>query len=197
MRRSRQVSRWGSTDVDTLRRLVHAIEALNEWTGRLVAWLTLGCVATCFAVVVLRYAFGVGYPWMQELYVWQHAIVFMVGAGYTMLHRGHVNVDVVYGRLGERGRAWLDVFGTLLFLFPWLAVLAVTSAPFVLASWRIRETSNTSDGMPAVYLLKSVIWVFCLLLFLQGLVVLVRRVALLAGRPLPDPEYGKVTDERP
>ncbi|HET9692773.1 MAG TPA: TRAP transporter small permease subunit, partial [Steroidobacteraceae bacterium] len=78
-----------------LRRFVHAVDALNEWIGRGVAWLTLGCVLTCFAVVVLRYAFDVGYPWLQELYVWQHATVFMVGAGYTMLHRGHVNVDLV------------------------------------------------------------------------------------------------------
>ena len=98
---------------------------------------------TCFTVVLLRYAFNIGYPWMQELYVWQHAIVFMAGAGYTMLHRGHVNVDVMYGRLGERGKAWVDILGTLFFLFPWLAILAVTSAPFVLSSWQIRESSGT------------------------------------------------------
>jgi len=172
--------------VDAARRLVEALEAVNEWTGRLVAWLTLGCVLTCFTVVLLRYVFDVGHPWMQELYVWQHAAVFMAGAGYTMLHRGHVNVDLLYGRLGPRGRAWVDVLGTLFFLFPWLGVLAVTSAPFVLASWDIRETSNTPDGMPAVYLLKSLLWVFCGLLFLQGVALLVRRVALLAGHPLPE-----------
>lgn len=182
--------------MDAARRFVQALEAVNEWTGRVAAWLTLGCVITCFAVVVLRYAFNLGYPWMQELYVWQHAAVFMIGAGYTMLHRGHVNVDLVYGRLGARGRAWIDVLGTLFFLFPWLVVLAVTSAPFVLASWHIRETSSTPDGMPAVYLLKSVLWVFCGLVFLQGLALLVRRVAFLAGRPLPDPEGPKVTDEQ-
>ena len=176
--------------------LVRAIDALNEWVGRGVAWLTLGCVLTCFAVVVLRYAFDTGYPWLQELYVWQHATVFMAGAGYTMLHRGHVNADVVYGRLSARGRAWVDVLGTLLFLFPWLAVLALTSAPFVLSSWAIRETSSTSDGMPAVYLLKSVLWMFCALLFLQGLALLVRRALFLAGQPMADHDEDKVTDER-
>ena len=175
---------------------VRAIDALNEWLGRGVAWLTLGCVLTCFTVVVLRYAFDTGYPWLQELYVWQHATVFMVGAGYTMLHRGHVNVDVVYGRLSDRGRAWVDVLGTLLFLFPWLAVLALTSAPFVLSSWAISETSSTSDGMPAVYLLKSVLWIFCALLFLQGLALLVRRALFLAGHPMADHDEDKVTDER-
>ena len=86
--------------MDALRNFVSAVDAINDWVGRAVAWLTLGCVLTCFAVVVLRYGFDMGFPWMQELYVWQHAAVFMAGAGYTFLHRGHVNVDVLYGRLG-------------------------------------------------------------------------------------------------
>jgi TRAP-type mannitol/chloroaromatic compound transport system permease small subunit len=118
---------------------IRGVDALNDWIGRTVAWLTLGCVLTCFAVVVLRYAFNLGFPWLQELYVWQHAAVFMAGAGYTMLHRGHVNVDVLYGKASPRGRAWIDIAGTLVFLFPWLAVVAITSAPFVLSSWSIRE----------------------------------------------------------
>jgi TRAP-type mannitol/chloroaromatic compound transport system permease small subunit len=153
-------------------------------------------VLTCFAVVVLRYGFNLGFPWLQELYVWQHAVVFMAGAGYTLLHRGHVNVDVMYGRLGPRGQAWIDILGTLLFLFPWLAVLAWTSAPFVLESWRIREASATADGMPGLYLLKSMLWVMCGLLLLQGLALLVRRGLFLAGRPLADHDEDKVTDER-
>jgi TRAP-type mannitol/chloroaromatic compound transport system permease small subunit len=186
----------GDASLSALPRLVRTIDAINEWTGRAVAWLTLGCVLTCFAVVVLRYFFNTGYPWLQELYVWQHATVFMVGAGYTFLHRGHVNVDVVYGKMSLRRRAWVDVFGTLFFLFPWLAILAVTSAPFVLSSWAIREGSSTADGMPAVYLLKSVLWVFCGLMFLQGLALLVRRSLFLAGRPMHDHDEDPVTDER-
>jgi TRAP-type mannitol/chloroaromatic compound transport system permease small subunit len=176
--------------------LVRGIDALNEWIGRSVAWLTAGCVLTCFAVVVLRYAFGVGFPWLQELYVWQHATVFMAGAGYTMLHRGHVNVDLLYGRLTERGRAWVDILGTLLFLFPWLAVLAATSGPFVAASWRVGESSSTTDGMPATYLLKSLLLVFCVLLFLQGLALIARRGLYLCGHELADHEHVRVSDER-
>ena len=182
-----------------MRALVHfvkGVDACNEWVGRTVAWLTLGCVLTCFAVVLLRYAFNIGYPWMQELYVWQHAIVFMAGAGYTMLHRGHVNVDVMYGRLDARGKAWVDILGTLFFLFPWLAILAVTSAPFVLSSWQIRESSATAQGMPGLFLLKSLLWVLCALLFVQGLALIVRRALLLAGHPIVDHDEDKVTDER-
>lgn len=182
--------------MNLLPRFVRGVDALNDWIGRSVAWLTAGCVLTCFAVVVLRYGFNLGFPWLQELYVWQHAVVFMAGAGYTLLHRGHVNVDVMYGRLGPRGQAWIDILGTLVFLFPWLAVLAWTSAPFVLESWRIREASATADGMPGLYLLKSMLWVMCGLLFLQGLALLARRGLFLAGRPLADHDEDQVTDER-
>jgi TRAP-type mannitol/chloroaromatic compound transport system permease small subunit len=164
-----------------LRSFARGVDAVNDWIGRTVAWLTLGCVLTCFAVVVLRYAFGIGYPWMQELYVWQHATVFMAGAGFTMLNRGHVNVDVLYGGMSERGKAWVDILGTLVFLMPWLAVVAWVSAPFVQASWAVREASGTANGMPALYALKSLLWVFCAVLFLQGLALIARRGLFLAG----------------
>lgn len=165
---------------------IRGVDALNDWIGRTVSWLTLGCVLTCFAVVVLRYAFDVGFPWLQEFYVWQHAAVFMAGAGYTLLHRGHVSVDVLYGKASPRRRAWIDIGGTLVFLFPWLAVVATASAPFVLSSWSIREASSTAGGMPAVYLLKSLLWVFCALLFVQGLALIARRALFLAGQALPE-----------
>ena len=94
--------------------------------------------------------------------------------------------------MAARGRAWVDILGTLVFLFPWLAVVAITSAPFVTSSWSIREASNTANGMPAVYLVKSLLWVFCALLFVQGLALIARRGLYLAGH---DDE--RVTDERP
>lgn len=178
-----------------LQAFVHTIDSMNDWIGRTAAWLTLGCVLTCFTVVLLRYAFDIGYPWMQELYVWQHAAVFMAGAGYTFLHRGHVNVDVLYGSMSERRRAWVDILGTLAFLFPWLAIIAVTSAPFVLSSWAVREASATANGMPALYLLKSLLWVFCALVFVQGLSLIVRRGLFLAGHPIADRDEDRVTNE--
>lgn len=176
---------------------IRGVDALNDWVGRTVSWLTLGCVLTCFAVVVLRYLFNLGFPWLQELYVWQHAAVFMAGAGYTMLHRGHVSVDVLYGKASARGRAWIDIAGTLVFLFPWLAVIAAAAAPFVLSSWSIREASSTAGGMPAVYLLKSLLWVFCALLFLQGLALIARRALFLAGHALSESDTAGGASGRP
>jgi TRAP-type mannitol/chloroaromatic compound transport system permease small subunit len=133
---------------------------------------------------------------MQELYVWQHAVVFMAGAGFTFLHRGHVNVDVLYGGLPPRRQAWIDILGTLFFLFPWLIVVWTAAWPFVMAAWRVREASATADGMPAMYLLKSLLLVFCVLVFVQGLALVARRTLFLAGRPIVDHDEDKVTDER-
>jgi len=174
-----------------LTRFVRTVDAANDWLGRIVSWLTLGAVLVCFLVVVLRYVFSIGYPWMQELYVWQHACVFMLGAGYTMLHRGHVNVDIFYGRWSPRTQAWVDIVCVLVFLFPWLIVLGFASRHFILASWAIREASEQADGLPGLYLFKTVIWIFCALLFLQGLALIGRRTLFLAGRPLEPVEDGE------
>ena len=167
-----------------LEQFVRGADAINRRIGQLVAWLTLGCVLTCFTVVVLRYAFNMGYTWLQELYVWQHAFAFMIGAGYTFLIRGHVSVDVLYTKMSARRKAWVDIMGTVVFLLPWLVVLAYTSAPLLLSSWFIGEGSAQPGGMPAVYLLKSVIWVFCAVVGLQGLALIARRILFLRGHDI-------------
>ncbi len=164
-----------------LRVFVAAVDGMNEAIGRAVAWLTLGTVLVCFAVVVLRYGFGIGFIWLQELYVWQHALVFMLGAGYTLLHNGHVRVDLFYGSAPARRRAWMDIVGTVVFLIPWLLVLAVESSSFILNSWAIREGSSQAGGLPGAYLMKTGVWAFCLLVGLQGLSLMARRVLFLAG----------------
>ncbi|ACI98879.1 TRAP transporter small permease subunit [Rhodospirillum centenum] len=176
--------------MDRLRGFVAAVDALNRMLGEALSWLTLGTVLVCFAVVVLRYGFGIGFVWMQELYVWQHALVFMLGAGYTLLHNGHVRVDVFYGRAGGRRRAWIDITGTLVFLLPWLAVLAWESAPFIGQSWTIREASQQTGGLPGYFLLKSAVWAFCLLLGLQGVALIARRALYLAGDARYTPHAG-------
>ena len=171
-----------------LETFVTAADAINEWIGRAIAWLTVGCVLTCFLVVALRYGFSIGFPWMQELYVWQHAVVFMAGAGFTFLHGGHVNVDIAYTRFSPRTKAWVDILGTCLFLLPWMAVLAWTSSQFILSSWDILEPSSQTNGMPGFFILKSMIWVFCGVLTLQGLALVSRRTLFLAGRENHSPD---------
>jgi TRAP-type mannitol/chloroaromatic compound transport system permease small subunit len=172
---------------------IRMVDRWNEWIGRTMAWLTLGTVVVCFLVVVLRYVFKIGFIWMQDLYVWLHAIVFMVGAGYTMLHGGHVRVDVIFARLDARRKAWIDLLGTLVFLFPWILVVAWMSWPFVTLSWQLYESSPNPQGMPGVFILKSVILAFCFVVGVQGLAILARSVLVLAGGaqpPLPEGSSG-------
>lgn len=166
---------------------VRAVDALNEGVGRVAAWFTLATVLICAVVVVMRYAFSTGFIWMQEAFVWTYAGVFMLGAGYTLLHEGHVRVDIFYARAGPRGRAIVNLFGALVFLLPWIVLTAWMSVPYVQASWALGEESAQTGGMPRLYLLKSVLLVFCVLLGLQGLALAGRSLLTLAGHDAPEP----------
>lgn len=162
--------------------LVRGVDWFNEWVGRAVSWLTLATVLVCFTVVVLRYGFSYGEVWMQELYVWFHAIVFMVGAGYTLKQGGHVRVDVLYARMSVRRKAIVDLVGTVVFMLPWLFVLVYFGWPFVWNSWVSGEVSAQPGGMPAFYLIKTVLLLFVIVLGLQALALLARSVLVIAGR---------------
>jgi TRAP-type mannitol/chloroaromatic compound transport system permease small subunit len=163
-----------------------AIDRLNEAIGVSVAWLALFMVVLEFAVVMMRYVFGLGSVKMQESIVYMHAIVFMVAAGYTLLHNGHVRCDVFYAVASPRRKALIDLIGVFVFLLPMCAVIAWVAWPYVAAAWAVREGSpEGSLGIPGVYLLKSVILVFAGLLALQGLALAARSALCLAGADAP------------
>jgi len=173
------------------------IDALNERIGNTVAWLTLAMVLVTFCVVVLRYVFDVGFVWLQESYVWMHGIVFMLGAGYTLLHQGHVRVDIVYSGASPRYKAWVDLGGVLLLLWPMLLALWWVAWPYVAGSWSRLEASREAGGLPGLFLLKTVLLAFCLLLGLQGLSLAIRCIFLLIGRSNPAtgaPEFQDTRD---
>jgi TRAP-type mannitol/chloroaromatic compound transport system permease small subunit len=169
--------------MEALARTVRAIDRLNDVIGRAVAWLTLAMVLITFFVAAMRYGFNWGRVWIQEVYVWMHGIVFMVGAGYTLLHNGHVRVDVFYRPAGQRYKAWVDLFGSLLLLLPIVIIVAVYAWPYVLESWAKLEASRETGGLPGLFLLKSVILVFCALVALQGLSLIGRSILILRGHP--------------
>lgn len=157
-------------------------EAVNHRVGEWVKWLTLATVLICATVVFIRYALQAGLIWLQDLYVWIHGAVFMLGAGYTFMANKHVRVDIYYARLQPRTQAWLDLGSTLVFLFPWIIVLGWYGWPYVVASYELMEPSSQVGGMPGLYILKSAILIFCLLMGLQGLVVIARSILRIAGR---------------
>lgn len=155
-------------------RIAKHIESVSEWTGRAVAWLMLAMVLVTFLVVVLRYAFDLGWIAMQESVTWMHGITFLLGAAYTLRHDAHVRVDVFYRGFGERRRAWVDLGGTLLFLLPLCVFIVMSSWDYVAGAWAIGESSREAGGLPALYVLKTVIPVAAVLLALQGIAVVLR-----------------------
>jgi TRAP-type mannitol/chloroaromatic compound transport system permease small subunit len=161
---------------------------MNEAIGRGVAWLTLTMVLVTFGVVILRYVFAIGWVWLQESYVWMHGVVFMVGAGYTLLHNGHVRVDVFYRPAGPRYKAVIDLFGAFALLLPMVTLVFVFGFEYVASSWAILEESREAGGMPGLFLLKTVILIFCVLTGVQGLSLAGRSVLVLRGHPEFMPE---------
>ena len=163
-------------------RVVRALDALAGATGGAVAWLTLAMVVAAIAVVVLRYGFGIGLIWLQESVTWMHAAVFMLGAAWTLRQDGHVRVDVFYRGMPARRQALVDLTGTVFLLLPTCAYLLVESLPYVASSWRVLERSREAGGLPALYLLKTVIPLMAGLLMLQGVGEALRAIERLRAR---------------
>ena len=149
--------------------LIRLIDTINARIGRGVAWLSLGLVLVYFAVVLLRYAFDFGSIAMQESASYLHALIFMGAAAYTLQNDAHVRVDIFYGRWSPRGKARVDLFGSLFLLLPFAACLLIFSWNYVGAAWGQLESSAEPGGLPFVYLLKTVILVMALQLMLQAL----------------------------
>lgn len=168
-----------------LQALADALDRLSEMTGRIIAWLTLAMVLTTASIVVLRYLFNSGSIALQESVTYLHATVFMLGAAYTLKHDAHVRVDIFYQQLAPHARAWIDLLGTLLLLFPVCLFMLFSSAGYVGSAWAIREGSREAGGLDGVYLLKTAIPVMAVLLLLQGVSMLLRNMLVLAGQP-PD-----------
>jgi TRAP-type mannitol/chloroaromatic compound transport system permease small subunit len=164
-------------------RIVSAIDALNRLVGHSVAWLTLGMVVTMSAIVILRYAVGIGPVWLQESVSWMHAAVFMLGGAYTLQRDEHVRVDIFYRGMSQARRALVDTLGIVLFLFPLCGFIAYESYDYVTASWSIHESSRDAGGLPypSVPLLKTILVVMPILLALQGLSLLIASARRLRG----------------
>ena len=141
-------------------------------------------VLVTFIVVIMRYVFDAGLIWVQESVVWMHAVVFMLGAAYTLRAEEHVRVDIFYRTMSERRRAWIDLVGVIVFLMPLCAFLAWASFDFVTQSWRIGESSRESGGLPYPFipLLKSVLLLMPVAVALQGASLCLKSVRTLRGR---------------
>lgn len=162
-------------------KFIAAVDALSDFIGRTVSWLLLCMVITAVTVALLRYVFSIGFVWMQESYLWMHGALMMLGASYALRHDAHVRVDVFYSRMPPRRRALVDIAGVFLFLLPMVAVIFYVSLPYVAESWQKRESSFQAGGLPGVFVMKTLIPVFCVLLALQGLALAAKAWKMLRG----------------
>ena len=158
------------------------MQRFNRLVANTVPWLTLGMVLVTFTIVILRYLFGRGWVWMQEIALYMHALTFLTAAGYTLAQDAHVRVDILYRPMGARGKALVNLIGSLLLLVPCCLVLLTKSLPFVVDSWSVFEGSKDGGGLEAVFLLKTAIPLFCLLLLLQAFSLITQSINTLKSR---------------
>lgn len=157
-----------------LERIANRIDHLNEWIGRQTSWLnTILMVLVCMDVFI-RYMLNDSSAWIMELEWHLFATIFLLGAGYAFQHDRHVRVDLFYTRMKKQDKALVDFIGTLVFLIPWCIALMVVSFQYAYQSFLIGETSPDPGGLPARYIIKSLIFIGLLLLFLQAISTLFR-----------------------
>ena len=166
-----------------LLRLADAIDRFQDRVGHVLYWLTLAMVVIGGYNAVVRYldkytGMTLSSNTYLELQWYLFAILFLVGAAYTLRHDAHVRVDILYTQLGPKGKAWINLLGTVLFLFPFCLLMLWVSWPAVMNSWEVMEMSPDPGGLPR-YPIKTVIPVAFLLVMVQGVSMTIRAVAVL------------------
>jgi TRAP-type mannitol/chloroaromatic compound transport system permease small subunit len=164
------------------------ISRIIDYIGRTVSWLSLGMVLLTGTSVLLSFLLQHGYLdadiniiALQELTLYLHATLIMVGISYTLRHQGHVRIDIFYGRFSPKTKALVDILGILLLLLPLTGFWWWMSYEYVLDSWDIFESSPEAGGLPLVYVLKSLLLVAPVLLALQSIADLTTNIKQLKG----------------
>lgn len=165
--------------MNSLRALVRCIDKFTDTSGKLLAWLVLAMALLTAFIVVMRYGFNRNSIFTQELVTYMHASLFLLGTAYALKVGAHVRVDIFYRDFSDRGRAWVNSLGGIVFLVPVCLFILASSWNFVTESWAMYETSSEPGGIPAVYLLKSLIPLMALNLLLQGVAETLRNALFL------------------
>ena len=161
--------------INILKNLSSTISYINKIAGFICALLVVLMSLNVFLVVVLRYLFGISFIWMQETYVWMHAYIFMLGAGFTYLNDDHVRIDIIYRSSSKLYKALVDSIGIIFLLLPFLYIIWNFSYPFVYKSWQMNEISREAGGLSMLYLLKLAILIFVILLSIQAIAKIINN----------------------
>jgi len=164
-----------------IKTIINAIDTLNEYIGRATSWLVLAMVLLICYDVAMRYFFHQGSVALQELEWHLFALIFLLGAAYTLKHNDHVRVDILYQsrRLSNKHRALINILGTVFFLIPFCILILITAWPFVENAYYYREGSPDPGGLPYRYLLKGSVLIAFGLVILQGIAELLRNILML------------------
>jgi TRAP-type mannitol/chloroaromatic compound transport system permease small subunit len=171
--------------VKALLALSRVIDTINENVGKAVYWLVLAAVLISTANAVVRKAFDMSSNAYLEVQWYLFSAIFLLCAGYTLLKNEHIRIDVVAGRFSKRTQTWIDVLGTLFFLFPMVALILYESWPWFVRAWNSGEVSPSAGGL-ILWPAKILVPIGFVLLALQGVSELFKRIAFLAGAG-PDP----------
>ncbi len=161
--------------------IARAIDAVNERIGRTVLWLVLAVTLISAANALMRYGFGMSSNAWLEIQWYLFGAIFLLAAGYTLKHNGHVRVDVLYGRWSPRARAWIDLLGAALFLLPLCVLMVWLSWHGFIESFQRGELSSDAGGLIR-WPVRLLIPLGFALLGLQGVSELIKRVAFLRGQ---------------
>jgi TRAP-type mannitol/chloroaromatic compound transport system permease small subunit len=166
----------------TLKKLAFWIEMLSDKSGKLISWLTTFMVILICIDVLQRYLFNYSKNWILELEWHLFALVFLIGAAYTLKEDKHVRVDLFYSNFSKKKKAWVDLIGTLFFLLPWCILIIVKSYDYALNSFSFKEGSPNPGGLPALYIIKFCIVIGFVLLLLQGIAVMIKSILTLLDK---------------
>lgn len=171
--------------MNALLALSRAIDAVTERVGRLVYWLILAVVLISAANATVRKLFNYSSNAYLEIQWYLFSVIFLFGAGYTLLRNEHVRIDIIAGRLSARAQNWIDIFGIVLFLFPMSVVIMWLGWPVFVDSYVRNEVSTNAGGL-IIWPARLMVPVGFALLIMQGVSELIKRIAFLAGR-IPNP----------
>lgn len=165
-----------------LSQVMRLINLINRAIGSIFMWLSVSIVLLCFWVVVERYFFLNTRLWMQDLYPWLNGVMFTAVAGFALYRDDHVRVDIFFRPASTLRKAWLDLLGVCIFLFPFTWVVWYYSLEFVQRSINLGEASSNPGGMQGLWVLKCFILVMAVVIALQGLAMAIRSILIIAGR---------------
>ncbi|WP_457554051.1 TRAP transporter small permease subunit [Desulfobacula sp.] len=173
--------------METIKKAILYCDKINEWIGSVIVTSAVFIfILVIFSNVIMRYVFNTSFVFMAELEWHVFSFIFLMGAGFTLLHEGHVRVDIFYSVMDKKKQALINFLGVLFLLIPSCYVVLTTTIPWVIVSYKVGEVSIDPGGIPARFLLKATLPVGYFLMLIQGLLLGLKSVFIILGKPLED-----------